>query len=75
MKGELEGEVFLYHDQGNIGMHSAAFREGVMINAGLPFPCTGPSRGTAFDIAGESKANPRSFSEVMAMGSRMVSRK
>ena len=61
MKGEFQGVVFLYHDQGNIAMKTAAFEEGVLLYSGLPFPCTGPTHGTAYDIAGTGKADATSF--------------
>ncbi len=75
MKGDFNGIVFLYHDQGNIGMHTAAFGKGVMIYSGLPFPCAGPTHGTAYDIAGQGKADPTSFQQatgVICQMSRLV---
>ena len=72
MKGEIQGIVFLYHDQGNIAMKSAAFGKSVMVYAGLPFPCTGPTHGTAYDIAGQAKADPTSFQLAMKMARQMV---
>ena len=56
MKGEFNGVVFLYHDQGNISMRVAGFGEGVMIYSGLPFSCTGPTHGTAYDIARQGRS-------------------
>jgi 4-hydroxythreonine-4-phosphate dehydrogenase len=67
MKGDFNGVVFQYHDQGNISMHAAAFGEGVMIYSGLPFPCAGPTHGTAYDIAGQGKADPTSFNQATKM--------
>ena len=61
MKGEFQGVVFLYHDQGNIGMKSVSLGKSVLVYSGLPFPCTGPTHGTAYDIAGKGEADATSF--------------
>jgi 4-hydroxythreonine-4-phosphate dehydrogenase len=55
--GPLDGIVYLYHDQGNIGMKAAAFGEATLIYAGLPFCVTSPGHGTAYDIAGQGRAD------------------
>jgi len=65
MKGQFDGVVFLYHDQGNIAMKSAAFGKGVIIYSGLPFLCTSPAHGTAYGKAGEGRADPTSFEEAV----------
>ncbi|QNR25724.1 4-hydroxythreonine-4-phosphate dehydrogenase PdxA [Croceimicrobium hydrocarbonivorans] len=51
----------MYHDQGLVGFKSITFGEGVNYSAGLPIVRTSPDHGTAFDIAGEGKADPGSF--------------
>ena len=55
--GPLDGIVYLYHDQGNIGMKAAAFGEATLIYAGLTFCVTSPGHGTAYDIAGQGRAD------------------
>lgn len=45
------------HDQGQIAIKLLGFDRGVSVLAGLPIPVTTPAHGTAFDIAGEAKAN------------------
>jgi 4-hydroxythreonine-4-phosphate dehydrogenase len=55
--GPLDGIVYLYHDQGNIGMKAAAFGEATLIYAGLPICVTSPGHGTAYDIAGQGRAD------------------
>lgn len=67
MRGEFNGIVFMYHDQGNIPMKTAAFGEGVILYSGLPFPCAGPTHGSAYEIAGQAKADPGSFLSVIDM--------
>lgn len=51
----------LYHDQGLIPFKTIAFEEGVNYTAGLPIVRTSPDHGTAFDLAGQNKANPASL--------------
>jgi 4-hydroxythreonine-4-phosphate dehydrogenase len=55
--GPLDGIVYLYHDQGNIGMKAAAFGEATLVYAGLPVCVTSPGHGTAYDIAGQGRAD------------------
>ena len=59
--GPLDGIVYLYHDQGNIGMKAAAFGEAVLIYAGLPVCVTSTGHGTAYDIAGQGRADRGNF--------------
>ncbi len=53
--------IALYHDQGLIPFKLLSFSEGVNLTLGLPFIRTSPDHGTAFDIAGQGKANPLSM--------------
>ena len=57
MRGEFNGIVFMYHDQGNTPMKTAAFGEATILYSGLPFPCAGVSHGSAYDIAGTGQAD------------------
>ncbi|TXT34033.1 MAG: 4-hydroxythreonine-4-phosphate dehydrogenase [Chitinophagaceae bacterium] len=52
----FDGVLAMYHDQGLIPFKSLAFGEGVNYTAGLPVVRTSPDHGTAFDIAGQGKA-------------------
>ncbi|WP_448588085.1 4-hydroxythreonine-4-phosphate dehydrogenase PdxA [Thermocrinis sp.] len=49
----LSYDVFfcMYHDQGLIPFKLLAFKEGVNMTLGIPFPRTSPDHGTAYDIA------------------------
>ncbi len=53
--------IALYHDQGLIPFKLLAFETGVNVSLGLPFVRTSPDHGTAFDIAGQKRADPRSM--------------
>ena len=37
------------------------FDKGVTVQGGIPFPVTTPAHGTAFDIAGQGKADPNAM--------------
>ena len=53
--------IAVYHDQGLIPFKTLSFGKGVNFTAGLSHIRTSPDHGTAFDIAGEGKADPSSF--------------
>lgn len=57
----------LYHDQGLVGFKLEAFGSGVNATLGLPFVRTSPDHGTAFDIAGQGIADPRSMIEAVRL--------
>lgn len=65
VQGEYDVAVVMYHDQGLIPLKMLAFDRGVNITLGLPFVRTSPDHGTAYDIAGEGRANPRSMIEAI----------
>ncbi|MGP1354211.1 MAG: 4-hydroxythreonine-4-phosphate dehydrogenase PdxA [Parasphingopyxis sp.] len=48
----------LYHDQALIPLKTLHFDEGVNLTLGLPIVRTSPDHGTAFEIAGQDRANP-----------------
>ncbi len=51
----------MYHDQGLIPFKALAFDVGVNFTAGLPLVRTSPDHGTAYDLAGQGVASPRSM--------------
>ncbi len=55
----------MYHDQGLVPFKTLAFDTGVNFTAGLPIVRTSPDHGTAYDIAGQGKASPRSMRSAM----------
>lgn len=71
--GLLDAVVTMYHDQGQIAMKLMGFDRGVTIAAGLPIPVATPAHGTAFDIAGRGKANPRAMRKAFDVVCRMAS--
>jgi len=56
-RGEYDGVVTMYHDQGQIAMKLMGFEEGVTVQGGLPVPIATPAHGTAYEIVGKGIAN------------------
>ena len=71
-RGEFDGLVCLYHDQGLIPLKMVARDEGVNITLGLGFVRTSPDHGTAFDIAGKAKANSHSMEMAIKTAVSMI---
>jgi 4-hydroxythreonine-4-phosphate dehydrogenase len=60
-RGEFDGIVAMYHDQGHIAMKLRCGWNLVNISAGLPIVRTSVAHGTAYDIAGQGKADAGSL--------------
>jgi len=58
---QFDGILAIYHDQGMVPFKTLAFESGVNYTAGLPIIRTSPAHGTAFDIAGQDKADASSM--------------
>ena len=72
VRGEFDGVLCMYHDQGLIPLKLHAFDEGVNITLGLPFPRTSPDHGTAFEIAGRGIARPDSMIAAIRLAAELV---
>jgi 4-hydroxy-L-threonine phosphate dehydrogenase PdxA len=59
-RGDFNGIVTMYHDQGQIAMKLIGFDGGVTIQGGLPVVITTPAHGTAFEIVGQGIADAKS---------------
>ena len=70
-RGEFDAVVAMYHDQGHIALKMLGFDEGVNVSLGLPIVRTSVDHGTAFDIAWQGKANPRSMIEAVKLAARL----
>lgn len=66
-RGEFHAVLAPYHDVGMAAIKTAAFGAAVNVTLGLPFPRTSPDHGTAFDIAGTGRADPRSMARAIAL--------
>lgn len=71
-KGEFDGVVAMYHDQGHIPVKLLAFDTGVNVTIGLPIIRTSVDHGTAYDIAGKGIADERSMIEAIKLGAKMA---
>jgi 4-hydroxythreonine-4-phosphate dehydrogenase len=75
LKGEFDGVVALYHDQGLIPAKLLDFDETVNVTAGLPVVRCSPDHGTAFALAGKRKVRPDSFVAAVYLARRLVKQK
>ena len=66
-----DAAVAMYHDQALIPIKTLDFDRGVNVTLGLPFVRTSPDHGTAFDIAGQGRANPTSMIEAIKLAWQM----
>jgi 4-hydroxythreonine-4-phosphate dehydrogenase len=73
--GEFDAVVTMYHDQGQIAIKLLGFSQGVTVQGGLPIPITTPAHGTAYDIAGQGRANVQAIANAFAIASRMGGRR
>ncbi|MBI3247743.1 MAG: 4-hydroxythreonine-4-phosphate dehydrogenase PdxA [Deltaproteobacteria bacterium] len=72
VRGDFDGVICLYHDQGLIPLKLLSWEDGVNITIGLSIVRTSPDHGTAFDIAGQGKADPRSLQAAIAAAVEMA---
>ena len=71
--GEYQAIVTMYHDQGQIAIKLLGFSRGVTVQGGLPIPITTPAHGTAYDIAGQGRANVEATWQALQIAARMGS--
>tara|TARA_B100000029_G_scaffold516832_1_gene635673 strand:- start:11659 stop:14019 length:2361 start_codon:yes stop_codon:yes gene_type:complete len=74
-RGNFEGIVGMYHDQGHIPVKAIAFDHAVNVTLGLPIIRTSVDHGTAFDIAGKGIANPKNLGEALKMAVNIVNKR
>jgi 4-hydroxythreonine-4-phosphate dehydrogenase len=71
-KGDYDAIVAMYHDQGLAPLKMVAFEQGINWTLGLPFIRTSPDHGTAYDIAGQGKANPSSMVAAIRLAKQLA---
>lgn len=69
---EFDAVVAMYHDQGLIPVKYLGVDKGVNVTLGLPLIRTSPDHGTAFDIAGQGKADPASLAEAVRVAKALL---
>lgn len=71
-RGEFDGVVAMFHDQGHIAMKLLAGLRAVNISVGLPLVRTSVAHGTAYDIAGQGKADATSLVEAARVAAKLA---
>lgn len=61
LDGKFDCVIAMYHDQGLLPIKLLAWRDAVNLTLGLPIIRTSPDHGTAFDIAGNNRADASSM--------------
>ena len=74
-RGDYDGVVALYHDQGLIPLKLVAFGTCVNLTVGLPIIRTSVDHGTAFDIVGKGSAEPGSLIEAVTLAATLAQRR
>ncbi len=67
--------ICMYHDQALIPLKTLDMSEGVNVTLGLPIVRTSPDHGTAFDIAGQGRADPRSLLAALRLADMLARRR
>ncbi|MBF0430897.1 MAG: 4-hydroxythreonine-4-phosphate dehydrogenase PdxA [Fibrobacteria bacterium] len=73
MRGDFDGIIAMYHDQGFGPMKTLDLAHGVNCTLGIPFIRTSPDHGTAFDIAGSGNADGTSMLEAWKLAIQLLS--
>lgn len=71
-RGEYDGVIAMYHDQGLIPLKLLAFGTCVNLTVGLPIIRTSVDHGTAYDIAGKGVAEHGSLLEAVKVAARLA---
>ncbi|HET9335016.1 MAG TPA: 4-hydroxythreonine-4-phosphate dehydrogenase PdxA [Sphingomicrobium sp.] len=66
-RAQYDAALCMYHDQALIPLKALHFEDGVNITLGLPIVRTAPDHGTAFDIAGQDRADPRAMASAIRL--------
>ena len=70
--GEFDVVVAMYHDQGLIPVKYLGVEQGVNVTLGLPLIRTSPDHGTAFDLAGQGRADASSLVQALRMARQLA---
>ena len=70
--GEFDVVVAMYHDQGLIPVKYLGVEQGVNVTLGLPLIRTSPDHGTAFDLAGQGRADASSLVQALRQARRLA---
>jgi len=70
-----DAAICMYHDQALIPLKTLDMASGVNITLGLPIIRTSPDHGTAFDIAGQGRADPASLIAALRLAATLAERR
>ncbi|MCC6852133.1 MAG: 4-hydroxythreonine-4-phosphate dehydrogenase PdxA [Rubrivivax sp.] len=73
-RGAFDVVVAMTHDHGLIPVKYLGVERGVNVTLGLPFVRTSPDHGTAFDIAGQGRADPASLLAALEAARQLAAR-
>jgi 4-hydroxythreonine-4-phosphate dehydrogenase len=71
-EGRFDGVIALYHDQGHVASKTLDFFGTVSATLGLPVIRTSVDHGTAFDVAGQWKADARGQVNALRVGAELA---
>jgi 4-hydroxythreonine-4-phosphate dehydrogenase len=71
----FDAAICMYHDQALIPLKTLDFAGGVNVTLGLPIVRTSPDHGTAFDIAGQDRADPTSLLAALRTAERIAAQR
>ena len=71
-RDKYDAALCTYHDQALVPLKTLHFDDGVNMTIGMPIVRTSPDHGTAFDIAGQGKAEPGAMIAAIRMAASAV---
>lgn len=71
-KGDFDGVVTMFHDQGQIALKVVGFDAGITIAGGFEIPIVTAGHGTAYDIAGKNVVKTSAFENAVMMCVQMA---
>jgi 4-hydroxythreonine-4-phosphate dehydrogenase len=70
--GKFDAAICMYHDQGLIPLKLLYFYGGVGLTLGIPLIRTSVDHGTAYDIAGQNRADASSMKEAILLAAKLA---
>jgi 4-hydroxythreonine-4-phosphate dehydrogenase len=74
-QGEFDLVLALFHDQGLMAVKLLGFGHAVTLLAGIPLIRTSTGHGTAFDIAGQNKADHTNLYKAIGLAAQLAAKK
>ena len=74
-RANYDAALCMYHDQALIPIKALHFEDAVNLTLGLPIVRTAPDHGTAFDIAGQDRADPRPMASAIIMAAQCAAQR